>query len=230
MTTCREMSLQPVLDDDGGIIMVSGPESQESRQVPRTRFRLMVVPSVEKKDGVTVDVCTAVNLSICTWAAMDPAPDSHANHGENCNCSQVWVNMPTGMIAPFQVPLEQASVHLLKEKIEDKHCIPVELQRLTFRGQQLSDDDRLWYYGVKSGSTVEVHLRLRGGQPLLNRSMSRSKPPKRMAVAKVVPGEEKDPPRSIPVDIVPFTNKSSPLLFFEFSISTDELLVSDICW
>ncbi|KIM75941.1 hypothetical protein PILCRDRAFT_826774 [Piloderma croceum F 1598] len=51
----------------------------------------------------------------------------------------------------------------IKERLQEKECIPVDQQRLIFAGQPLKNDHKLSDYNVETESTLHLILRLRGG-------------------------------------------------------------------
>ncbi|XP_048101322.1 polyubiquitin-B-like [Alosa alosa] len=51
----------------------------------------------------------------------------------------------------------------LKRKVYNKERVPVDQQRLIYNGKQLEDGQKLEDYGIQSGSTIHLTLRLRGG-------------------------------------------------------------------
>jgi hypothetical protein len=57
------------------------------------------------------------------------------------------------------------TVYHLKTEIFARESIPASEQRIHFAGKDLCDPEELSDYGLVSGSTVEVLLRIRGGMP-----------------------------------------------------------------
>ena len=64
----------------------------------------------------------------------------------------------------ISIPLK-ASVQTLKETVQEKSGISSEIQRLTYSGKQLQDDQMLWDYGIQKHSTIDL---LRATQLILN--------------------------------------------------------------
>ena len=51
----------------------------------------------------------------------------------------------------------------IKERLQEKECIPIDQQRLIFAGKHLKNDHKLSDYNVETESTLHLILRLRGG-------------------------------------------------------------------
>lgn len=75
---------------------------------------------------------------------------------------QLFVKDLSGKTLAFQLEL-QMSVLEVKEKIQDKSDIPVNLQRLIFGVKPLQDDCSLRSYQIQTGSTLHLALKLAGG-------------------------------------------------------------------
>lgn len=55
-----------------------------------------------------------------------------------------------------------STVHTVKEEIEEWYGIQADQQRLMYDGRQLEDGRTLAEYGITSGTTLALVLRLRG--------------------------------------------------------------------
>ncbi|XP_072565124.1 polyubiquitin-like isoform X3 [Paramormyrops kingsleyae] len=55
------------------------------------------------------------------------------------------------------------TVSEFKRKVFNKERVPVDQQRLIYKGRQMEDGKKLEDYGVKNESTIDLTLRLRGG-------------------------------------------------------------------
>ncbi|KAF6748213.1 hypothetical protein DFP72DRAFT_820613 [Ephemerocybe angulata] len=55
----------------------------------------------------------------------------------------------------------------IKAKVQDKEGIPPDQQRLIYAGQALQDGYTLRQYGIKSGETIDLMLRLKGAKPVI---------------------------------------------------------------
>ncbi len=68
----------------------------------------------------------------------------------------------TGRVLRFAAGPDLAVVKL-KEMIQERDGLPPATQRLLYNGKQLSDEGLLRDYGVPSGATINIVLRLFGG-------------------------------------------------------------------
>jgi hypothetical protein len=74
---------------------------------------------------------------------------------------QVYVMTLTGKRLPVDCTPDE-TVEDLERHILNKEGIPIDQQRLIFNGQQLQDEVQLSRYGLFSGCTVLLTLRLKG--------------------------------------------------------------------
>lgn len=70
---------------------------------------------------------------------------------------RVYFEAPTGALLPLTVAPE-SSVQETRRRISDRLKLPPEAVDLTFGGRKLQDDALLWANGIRSGSTIHVHL------------------------------------------------------------------------
>ncbi|KAG5279147.1 hypothetical protein AALO_G00074610 [Alosa alosa] len=75
---------------------------------------------------------------------------------------QVFVRNEKGQSKTYDVAPGEV-VTDLKRKVYNKERVPVDQQRLIYNGKQLEDGRKLEDYGIQSGSTIHLTLRLRGG-------------------------------------------------------------------
>ncbi|XP_062389174.1 ubiquitin-like [Sardina pilchardus] len=75
---------------------------------------------------------------------------------------QVFLKNDKGLIKTYDV-VPGETVTEFKSKVYNKEKVPVEQQRLIYNGKQLEDRRKLEDYGIESGSTIHLMLRLRGG-------------------------------------------------------------------
>ena len=75
---------------------------------------------------------------------------------------QVFLKNEKGMTSPYEIAPGE-TVQELKRKVHSKEGVPVDQQRLIHEGKQMDDGRKLDDYNVRSGSTIHLTLRLRGG-------------------------------------------------------------------
>ncbi|XP_062389171.1 polyubiquitin-like [Sardina pilchardus] len=75
---------------------------------------------------------------------------------------QVFVKNEKGQTKTYDVAPGE-TVTDLKRKVYNKERVKEDQQRLIYNGKQLEDQQKLKDYGIKSGSTIQLTFRLRGG-------------------------------------------------------------------
>ncbi|XP_073696632.1 ubiquitin-like protein ISG15 [Garra rufa] len=75
---------------------------------------------------------------------------------------QVLVRNEKGEIGTYDVTVEE-TVDQLKTKIYNKERVPEDQQVLIYEGKPLESGKKLRDYSIKSGDTIQMTLRLRGG-------------------------------------------------------------------
>jgi len=74
----------------------------------------------------------------------------------------IFVKTLTGKTITLNVDAAD-SIYTVKEKFQEKEGVPPDQQRMVFMGMQLDDDRTLLEYGILTGATLLLVLRLRGG-------------------------------------------------------------------
>ncbi|KAL1273922.1 hypothetical protein QQF64_026736 [Cirrhinus molitorella] len=80
----------------------------------------------------------------------------------NAPC-QVFVRNEKGQTGTYEVDIKNETVDQLQAKICRKEKVPVDQQRLIYKGIQLESGRKLQEYDITQGSTIHMTLRLRGG-------------------------------------------------------------------
>ncbi|XP_026995899.2 polyubiquitin-like [Tachysurus fulvidraco] len=75
---------------------------------------------------------------------------------------QVFVKNEKGQMKTYDVT-DDETVDQLMKKVRQKEGAPEDQQRLIYSGRQLESGRKLQDYGIVSGSTIHMTLRLRGG-------------------------------------------------------------------
>ncbi|XP_059407208.1 polyubiquitin-like [Carassius carassius] len=75
---------------------------------------------------------------------------------------QVFVQNEKGKIGTYDVDVNE-TVDQLQTKVYNKERVPEDQQRLIYQGKQLEAGKKLQDYNIKSGDTIYMTLRLRGG-------------------------------------------------------------------
>uniref|UniRef100_A0A3B3QVJ7 Ubiquitin-like domain-containing protein n=2 Tax=Paramormyrops kingsleyae TaxID=1676925 RepID=A0A3B3QVJ7_9TELE len=75
---------------------------------------------------------------------------------------QVFLKTEKGKTHTYEITPGE-TVSEFKRKVFNKERVPVDQQRLIYKGRQMEDGKKLEDYGVKNESTIDLTLRLRGG-------------------------------------------------------------------
>ena len=84
------------------------------------------------------------------------------------NNMQIFVKTLNGTSIPLDVT-QSTTVAELKTRVHDSQGIVIAQQRLIFGGKQLQDDYTMGHYNIQTESTVNLTLRLIGGQTFLEK-------------------------------------------------------------
>ncbi|TDZ29761.1 hypothetical protein C8035_v004228 [Colletotrichum spinosum] len=88
---------------------------------------------------------------------------SHRTGGKKPRNSR---SLLTGYVQRVSIPL-QATDNDLKDAVHEQCNVPVERQRLRFKGKLMGGDVELQKYGIKDNDEIELVLRLTGGKPAI---------------------------------------------------------------
>jgi large subunit ribosomal protein L40e len=103
--------------------------------------------------GSLVQVC---ELAMSDQQTQQPSPPTPRS-------MQLFVKLLTGRTTVLEV-MTNTTIEQVKEILLDRGHVPPDQVRLGFNGKQLEDGRQLDEYNLQDGSTIEVLLRLRGGQ------------------------------------------------------------------
>jgi ubiquitin len=76
---------------------------------------------------------------------------------------QIFMKTFTGRTITLDAE-QSDTVAILKSKLSEKEGIPADSQRMVFAGKNLEDSRMLSDYNIQAMSTINLLLRLRGGQ------------------------------------------------------------------
>jgi len=136
-------------------------------------------PSPFKPAGSAIYPPTSPSQSDSNCWSSPPAPSNVTQYplsppASEYNCS----SPPSTTTTPFQILVRdlcgrtvtlgniQPFTKLIevKEKFAEKEDIPTHEQRFIFEGKEMEDDREVSYYNVRSGSTIHLVVRLKGGK------------------------------------------------------------------
>lgn len=121
--------------------------------------------------NIFINELTFPNMIIDTHNVLDI--NGHAFF--NSTQGQILFNLPkktlyiktqTGKKTIINCPYN-TSVLSMKDTIENIEGIPVDQQRLIYKGKTTEDNKYISYYKIKDNDTIDIILRIRGGKPVI---------------------------------------------------------------